>query len=475
MNLRKVLSPRQLTGKRRLEWQDVRTTLLTLAAATLCALLLRTVFSVGNESVIMVFLLGVLFSAVLTASSLYGIIASLLSFMLFNFLFTEPRFTFLIYASRDLILLLFFMVTAVVSGLVTSRLQEQIRLTAENERTSRTLYRIALGFLSASGEEDLAALAKEYAEENTGLACEVYLRAELPNPGCSQYTDYPVASPEGPVGVLRVFQPWNERKEPVEMVITAIATQLGSAVSRERLRAAQEETRLAMERERQRSTLLRSVAHDLRSPLTALYGSSCLLADEGASLAEEERRKLAANLSEEILWLTNLVENILNMTRISDGQLNLASGKEAVDDLMTNAVSHVRRLLRGRDFAMSLPEEVTLVPADGKLIVQVIVNLLENAVKHTPDTAAIRLGAEVKGETVEISVSDTGPGVRPELRERIFERFVTLDQSVTDGKRGLGLGLAICKAIVDAHGGRIWVEENAPRGARFVFSLPLEV
>jgi len=259
------------------------------------------------------------------------------------------------------------------------------------------------------------------------------------------------------------------------MILTAISTQLGVAVYRERLRSEQEEIRLAMEREQQRSMLLRSVAHDLRSPLTALYGTGSVLADDYAMLTDAKRQALAANMSEEILWLAGLVENILNMTRISEGQLVLTRGKEAIDDLFTNAISHVGRLLKGRDFKMSLPDEVVLVPVDGRLIVQVIVNLLENAVKHTPPDAAIRLAAAVKNDVVEISVSDTGAGIEPEKKDRIFDRFVMLDDGVIDGKQGLGLGLAICKAIVDAHNGVIWVEDNEPHGAKFVFSLPREV
>ena len=457
------------------ELENIGKTACVLAAATGCSLLLDLAFGVGNESIIMVFLLGVLFSVILTASSAYGIAVSILSLILFDYFFAEPRFTFHITLSRDLTLLAFFMVTAVVSGIVTSRLQTQIQLTASNEKTARTLYQIALGFLPVNGEDRLVDLAKTYGKDNTGCDCQVFLGVEPPNPGSPLFTDYPVNTPEGKIGVLRAFPASGGDGYGDDMILTAIASQLGVAVYRERLRSKQEDIRLAMEREQQRSMLLRSVAHDLRSPLTALYGTGSLLADDYALLDDAKRRALAANMSEEILWLTGLVENILNMTRIGEGQLVLSRDREAVDDLFTNAVSHVRRLLKGRDFKMSLPDEVVLVPADGKLIVQVIVNLLENAVKHTPPDAAICLAAAVKDGAVEISVSDTGDGIAPEMKARIFDRFVMLDNGVIDGKQGLGLGLAICKAIVDAHGGSIRVEDNEPHGARFVFSLPLEV
>ncbi len=459
-------------------WQILKT-IAVLALATICSLVLDLLFGVGNESIIMIFLLGVLFSAVLTASSIYGIIASIQGLMLFNYFFTEPRFTFLIYSSSDIILLAFFMVTAIVSGFVTSRLQTQIRLTAENEKTARILYQIALGFLLVNGEENIVTLAVSYVKNNTGYDCEVCLDyvdsiRSTPDPD-KKNIDYPIKSSEGQLGILRVFMPRKGVCSKDKMIIMAIATQLGIAIHRERLRAEQESIRLAMEREQQRNTLLRSIAHDLRSPLTALYGTSTLLADGYASLSESERHKLAANTSEETLWLINIVENILNMTRISEGQLVLNKGKEASDDLITNAVSHMKRFLKSRKFTMSLPDKVVLVPADGKLIVQVIVNLLENAIRHTPEDASISLAAYVKDGFLEIAVADTGKGIIEEMQSHIFDRFVMLDSGVTDSKQGLGLGLAICKAIIQAHGGEIWIENNKPHGARFVFTLPLEV
>lgn len=461
-----------------MEWRGLRKNgwkaLLIFALSGGCSIAM-SLLGVDKESIIMVFLLGVLFTTVLTSSYVCGILVSLGSVMLFNFLFTEPRFTFAIYSTNDVILLAFFLVTAVVSGTVTSRLQQQMELSAANERTARTLYKVASAFLSASGRKNIVLRAVSLVREYAGCACVVALDGDV-----ILYTDgteapageagvYPVESAAGRLGELRAYGPKDDR---AELIIRAVATQLGIALDREFLSDEREKIGIAMERERQRGTLLRSVAHDLRSPLTALSGAGNLLADSYEALTDAERKKLAADMSEEITWLTGLVENILNMTRISESQLILHREDEVVDDVVSEAIAHTERLMRKRRFTVSLPDEVVVAPMDGRLIVQVIINLLENAVRHTPPESEIALAVTAEPGGVEVSVADTGEGVDPRIREKMFDRFVTLEREVADGKRGLGLGLSICKTIVEAHGGTIRAVPNEPKGTKFIFTLP---
>lgn len=449
-------------------------TVLVTTAATLCALGIESL-GVGKESIIMVFLIGVLFTTVLTGSYLCGILTSLLSLALFNYFFTEPRFTFVIASSSDVMLLGFFLVTAIISGTVASRLQQQMELAGRNERTARTLYHIASGFLSASGQENIVNRGTDFIRDYAGAACSVQLTGETrtvqrPKPPTR---DYPIVTPAGRLGTLIVEQ----TDEPqAELVIQAVATQLGIALDREYLSSERERITVAMERERQRSTLLRSIAHDLRSPLTALSGESNLLADGYDTLSDAERRKLAVDMSEEIIWLTDLVENILSMTRISDARLAMKKQEEVIDDLVSAAVAHTERLMGGRRLTVSLPDEVLCAPMDGRLVVQAIINLLENAARHTPPGADVSLAVTSDEENIVIMVSDTGEGIDVRIRDRLFDRFVTIDSegSVPDGRRGLGLGLAICKAVAEAHGGSIRAEDNPPHGARFILTLPME-
>ena len=434
------------------------------ALAVGCSLLISSL-GVGNESVIMVFLLSVLFTAVLTSNRGWAIAGALLSAMLFNFLFTEPRYTFFVYRTNDLMLLAFFLVTGIVSGTVASRLQYEMEAAGRNARAASTLYRISSGFLSAGGRENVLRKAESLVREYAGLKCSIHLGTDVTGAG------YAIESSSGILGKLMI-----EGGEPSGqqlLIVQAVCTQLGIALERENLVADREEIRLSMEREQQRSMLLRSVAHDLRSPLTALSGAGNLLADNYDQLTDSERRKLASDVSEEIMWLTDLVENILSMTRISEKKIVLHKQDEVIDDVVGEAIKHTERLLRDRSVQVKLPDEVVTVPMDGKLIAQVIINLLENAARHTPPESSITLSVSV-GVQLRISVADTGNGVPPAIRSRLFERFVTQDEGIIDGRRGLGLGLAICKTIVNAHGGEIHVEDNVPRGAVFTFTLPME-
>lgn len=440
-----------------------------MGGATAGALFLGS-FGVENESIIMVFLLGVLFTAVLTSSRGCAIGAALLSAVLFNYLFTEPFFSFFIYSPSDLMLLLFFLVTGIVSGTVTSRLQREMVLAGQNERTAKTLYLIAAGFLPVSGKESVVKKACDLVREHAGLDCEVRL-GDLTGAGPAS-DGYEIPGGAGPLG--RLVLSGGEPTEGQLLIVRTVCTQLGIALERENLVADREKIRLAMEKEQQRGTLLRSVAHDLRSPLTALSGAGNLLSDNYDELTGAERRKLAADISEETLWLAGLVENILNMTRISENKMVLSKQDEVIDDVIGEAIRHTERLLRDRAVEVRLPDEVVTAPMDGRLILQVLINLLENAARHTPPGTPITLTVKAGDGLLTVSVADAGPGIAPAIRPHLFERFVTKDGGIADGRRGLGLGLSICKAIVEAHGGEIRVADNRPVGSVFTFTLPLE-
>jgi len=442
------------------------------ALKTVSIMVLVTVLSiftermgVENESIIMIFLLGVLFTAVLTSSRRWAICAALCCALLFNFLFTRPLYSFLIYGTNDLMLLLFFLITGIVSGTITSRLQNEMRLAGQNEHTARILYRIASGFLSASGKENVVKKAKLFLKEYTGLGCTIHLDLKESGKG------FEINGGNGTLGMLEIRD--GEPDNSQLLIVKAICRQLGIALERERLVADREKIRLAMGREQQRSIFLRSVAHDLRSPLTAISGAGNLLADSYDMLSESERRKLAVDISEEIVWLAGLVENILSMTRISEKKLVLHKQDEVIDDVVGEAVKQTERLLRNRHFEVKLPDDVVTVPMDGKLIAQVMINLLENAARHTPSDSAISLTVEA-GRRLTVSVADTGEGIPDAIRSRLFERYVTQEKEIVDGHKGLGLGLSICKAIVEAHGGEISVTDNIPKGSVFTFTLPME-
>ena len=228
------------------------------------------------------------------------------------------------------------------------------------------------------------------------------------------------------------------------------------------------------ENERMRSTLLRSISHDLRTPLTAISGNANNLLSHGDSFDAQTRQELYQSIYEDSLWLNNMVENMLASTRLENGEARLQLSVEVVEDIIEETAEHVRSFSQGHRIITETPDDVLLVRADAKLISQVLVNLLNNAIKYTPENSTIRIGAVQEGDKVLISVSDDGPGVPDSEKGKIFDMFYTGSNGVSDGRRSLGFGLALCKTIVQAHGGTITLTDNQPHGSVFTFSLPAE-
>ncbi len=219
-----------------------------------------------------------------------------------------------------------------------------------------------------------------------------------------------------------------------------------------------------------RSSLLSSVSHDLRTPLATITGAATALLHAEVTLDAPTRRSLLETLAEEAGRLNRLVRNLLDMTRLESGSLHVRKEWHSLEEIAGAALGRVEPLLRAHTVSVHLPEDLPLVPLDGILIEQVLINLLENAAKHTPPGIAVRLTAEEREGAVIVAVTDTGPGIPPGEESRIFEKFC---RGTAAGLGGAGLGLAICRGIVEAHGGRIWAENCNEKGAAFLFTLPL--
>ena len=333
---------------------------------------------IGRENILMLFIVGVLLVSYGTNGYQYGIIASLLGMMTFNYLFTEPFQTFSISNQNDVIMLAFFLLAALISANLTVRFRRQVRVAHENEQ-----------------------LAQRLAQE-------------------------------------------------------------------------QERIQFAMEKEQLRSGLLRSISHDLRTPLTGIAGASSLIAETGQQLERESIVSLARDISDQADWLIQLVENILNMTKIDSGNLVLEKSPEAVEDIISNAVAHIKGRCQRRTIRTSVADDVFIVPMDGRMMVQVLSNLMDNAIRHTKEDGEITIRVTRGDGLVWFAVEDNGTGIDPGIQDRIFEEFATFRPGGQDTGKGIGLGLPICRAIVTAHGGTIRGENRKEGGARFLFSLPEE-
>lgn len=236
-----------------------------------------------------------------------------------------------------------------------------------------------------------------------------------------------------------------------------------------------EKTRAEVEKEKTRNLLLRSVSHDIRSPLTGIAGSSGFLAANYDSISKEDAVSLLQDMEKDARALTRMVENLLNMTRIQDGRLTIKKRKEILDDLISDAVSRVIKKDNTRRVILDSGSQMLLVPVDGRLMTQVFVNLLDNAIQYTPEYTVITVRTVLSdnGSNAIITVADNGSGIDIALIGHIFENFVT-GSTYTDSRHGLGLGLPICRTIVEAHGGTITAENALSGGAIFTITLPIK-
>lgn len=453
---------------------------LILLATTLASIALNKL-GVGKENILMIFMVGVLLITAFTKGYAFGIIASCVSVMIFNYFFTEPLNTFVINSTNDMVLILFFLVASVISSSLTARFQRQLIISKRNEQTAKLLHDISHSFLNVTSEGNIIQHGIGYIKRNIGYhsiveldeSGESYSSDDFIPGNEERWTELSIMGMAKRLGTLKVYDENRNLNKEQDWLVNAVAAQMGIALDREFVYNERENTRIAMEREHLKSNLLRSIGHDLRTPLAGIAGASSYIVKRGNSLDRESIERLAGDINEQAVWLTTLVENILNMTRIENDKLEVNKQCEVVDDIASEAVTHVVGLNK-RPFKITLPNDVIAVPMDGKMIIQVLVNLLDNAVKHTSMNCPIELIINQKHGYLEFNVADGGPGIGKEvsIHENLFDAFVTNGKTGADGKKGIGLGLAICKAVVKAHGGTITTGTSHLGGALFTFTIP---
>ena len=274
----------------------------------------------------------------------------------------------------------------------------------------------------------------------------------------------------GVIGIVMGTQPLDAfENSTVLSILGECALVLeGKRATRER-----EEATLLAKNEKLRANLLRSIGHDLRTPLTSISGSASLLLSDSSRIEPEKRTELLTDISENAHWLTNLVENLLAVTRVQEGTLDLKLTPELVDEVVGEAVGHLSHVARAdHDIEVHSGDGMLMAKLDARLIMQVVVNLVDNAMKYAPKGTLIDVSVRRDGRRVVCEVGDAGPGIPDAEKAHVFEEFYTVRGiSPVDGRRSLGLGLSLCKSIVEAHGGRIWVRNNKPQGSVFGFSL----
>ena len=234
----------------------------------------------------------------------------------------------------------------------------------------------------------------------------------------------------------------------------------------------QEQLRIETERERMRADLLRAISHDLRTPLTSISGSITTVLEED-SLSDAARRELLFGAKMDAEWLCRMVENILSVTRISGERSDLAKSEELLEEVLSEAIQRFRKRPDAVPVSVSVPQEIQLLPMDPMLVEQVLINFMDNAVMHGTGLTKIEVEAKSTDDEVVVSVKDDGCGIDEKLLPHLFDGSLPLSgKSRGDGSRFMGIGLRVCRAIVEAHGGRIWARNLAGGGAEFCFTLP---
>lgn len=495
---------------------NFRDSFVSVMILLLCTIIGYFFFAMNfhDSNTIMIYILGILLIALLTSSRVYSILSTVLSVLLFNFCFTFPTMSLSVYDSSYLMTFFIMIIVAFITSTLTGRIKKNAYTSSNMAYISKIMLETNQKLQQYSSEEDvvncgcnlLSELLKRniiyYTVENNELInsyfvsvddetnIEEYLNSSekgvaewvaLHNKHAGATTRYlseakclyyAIRKGENVHGVIGIDLK-NERLYSIEnRILLSILGEI--ALSLENIKNMQEKNDAiySMKKEQFRSDLLRSISHDLRTPLTSIYGNSDILLNGEKQLSEERRKRLYEDIYDDSLWLINLVENLLSITKIEDGRMKLKIEPQMIEDIVNEALIHVNREKKKYKIKTDFKGDYLMADVDARLIIQVIINLVDNAIKYTPIGSTIEIVSYQEEDMIYIEVCDNGKGIPDTEKAKVFEKFYTLNNGLIDSKKSIGLGLALCKSIVDAHGGKIYVTNNKPNGSIFTFTLP---
>lgn len=497
-------------------WQDGIKTVAVVAAATgIGGVFFST--GLGSANIITVYILGVLLIAIWTHGYLFGAIASFLSVSLFSYLFTTPRFTFRSVEPDYPVTFVVMLTASILSSSLATRVKKQARQSSQKAYYTELLMNGSQKLQQGKNESEILGLAAEQlsamlerpilyalAKGEKELQFDVYPEVQKQEllsslnqeeykaanwvavnnkrAGASTNTFshiqnlyMSVRGSQGVMGVVGIPCRYYPQMEVFEKnLMIAIMNECGLIMERKRFSEEKQAIEIETRQERLRSNLLRAVSHDLRTPLTGICGNAGVLMEKSNVLSEEKKQEIYRLVYDDAMWLVNLTENLLSITRIENGTLALRMEAELVEDVIYEALRHLGRNAKEHKISVELQDDLLMAQMDARLIVQVIINIVNNALKYTPIGSEVKISAQKKGNRAQISISDNGPGIPKESKDHLFDMFYTVSTGKSDNHRGLGLGLSLCKSIVVAHGGEITVTDYVPHGAVFSFTLPLK-
>lgn len=492
--------------------KDYVLTAFIFAVCTLIGLLFQKL-NFTDTNIVTIYILGVLLTSIVTDGHFCSIAGSFLSVFLFCFFLTEPRMSFQTYAVGYPVTFLIMLISSVLTGTLAAKLKTHAKLSAQLAFRTQVLF-----------DTDRLLQREKGAKEILGVTCTQLIRLLNRN-----ITAYIVKN-----GTLSEGKLFSGEKENIEDFLTqeeqnvarwtyenrqhaGVSTHhfpqakclylairsgnnvygvIGIPMQKETLDSfeysillsvinecalAMENAQNAMEKEKNavlakneqlRADLLRAISHDLRTPLCSISGNADMLLSNSDRLDEATRHQIYTDIYDDSEWLIGVVENLLSITRLNDGRLKFKFTDQLLDEVIAESLRHISR--KHDDYKiMADCEELVLVRMDVQLIIQVLVNLIDNAIKYTlPGSVICIRGIKTEGKA-QISVEDNGPGIPEEMKPHIFEMFYTGKTTVADSRRSLGLGLALCHSIIEAHNGTLTLTDHAPHGCNFIFTLPL--
>ena len=484
-----------------------------LVLVTLIGLLFYN-FGFTEANIITLYILGVMLISVYTRSSICSLVASIASVLTFNFLFTVPRFTLQAYDSEYPITFLVMFLASLLTGSLASKLKSHAKRSAQVAWRTKLLFETSQNLQRAHTQEEIVSVtAKQllkifqrdivvYSIDESGLLePEIFLVDEaaspqryttakerevaqwvlsnnkragagtetLPDARCTYLSIRTGERVYGVVGIAASDKPLDSFESSI---LLSVLGECALALENQKNVEEKEAAAVIAKNEQLRANLLRSISHDLRTPLTSISGNASNLLSNGPLFDAKTKEQMYADIYDDAMWLINLVENLLSVSRLEQGRMNLHLTTELIDEVVAEALRHINRKRAEYHFHVQSSDDYLLAQMDAKLIVQVLINILDNAMKYTPPGSDIEIGWKQEGKFIYISVADNGPGIPDQAKPHIFDMFYSASNQIADSRRSMGLGLALCKSIVNAHGGEIMVSDHKPHGSIFTFSVP---
>lgn len=468
--------------------------------------------SFPDTNIVVIYLLAVLLATWLTDSLVFGLLASIFATFLFNYFFAAPKYSLSVNDPNYIITFITMTITALITSTLTSHSKQSALAAQKKEAETQAIYKLTNRLTDASDIDSIASCAVTAISNlfTAKVACllfddlgnpedtfiqqstsEKQIRREVHDVNDIKYRieclqtaysageefyDFPIYGREYILGIIRI------PKEKAQLLDASQSRLLhavieSTALAMDRFRAVEERIKSREEaiKERYRANLLRAISHDLRTPLTSMIGNCEMLLDMTDKM--DNRYAMVRSLQKDAYWLQSFVENVLSLTRLEDDQLALEKQPEAVEEIIGEAVNHVLKQSPECEIQVQVPDELLIVPMSAKLIMQVIINLLDNAIKHSESKKGIDVFARLTEDkrAVEFKVRDRGKGIRDSDLPHVFQMYYTTSNKHSDAAPGIGLGLAICDSIIKAHNGCITANNrNDGPGAEFVFYLPME-